>query len=67
MGTRVAESEGRRSPSPRSGWAGQFRVTAECGDDHLLDAEALSPTDWDESEWEWQSETAELGNRPVKA
>ena len=66
METRSSESEGRRSPSSRSGWAEQFRVMAECGDDHLLDPEALSLTDWDKSEWEWASETAELGKRPVE-
>ena len=41
---------------PRSraaGWDTQFKAMAEAGDDSLLDADALSATDWDETEWQW--------------
>lgn len=34
----------------RQGWKEQYRLMAEHGDDHLLDD--LSPTKWDEEEWE---------------
>jgi antitoxin MazE len=39
--------------APREGWAAAFRAMAERGDDTLLDAD-LSPTSWDEDEWEWR-------------
>jgi antitoxin MazE len=38
---------------PREGWDEAFRAMAENGDDKLLDADAPSLTQWDESEWEW--------------
>jgi len=38
---------------PRHGWDEQFCAMAEAHDDALLDAEVLSPTDWDRDEWEW--------------
>lgn len=38
---------------PREGWDEAFRAMAQNGDDQLLDAEAISLTQWDESEWEW--------------
>jgi len=43
----------RPSRRPRSGWAEQFRLMAERGDDRLLDAETTSPTRWDADEWQW--------------
>jgi antitoxin MazE len=43
----------RPARSPRQGWEEQFRAMAKHGDDRLLDAEVLSPTSWDEGEWEW--------------
>jgi antitoxin MazE len=36
---------------PRAGWDAEFRAMAARGDDRLLDAE--TPTQWDESEWQW--------------
>lgn len=38
---------------PRAGWDEQFQLMAAKGDDILLDAEAPSPTQWDEEEWVW--------------
>jgi len=35
----------------RQGWAEQFAVMAEQGDDRLLDE--VTPTRWDEDEWTW--------------
>jgi antitoxin MazE len=43
----------RPAQSPRVGWDAQFQAMAEAGDDHLLDAESLDLTAWEESEWEW--------------
>jgi antitoxin MazE len=36
---------------PREGWEDAFVAMAARGDDRLLDEE--TPTDWDETEWEW--------------
>jgi antitoxin MazE len=36
---------------PRAGWAEAFAAMAERGEDGLLDAP--TPTEWDETEWEW--------------
>jgi antitoxin MazE len=41
----------RPSGRPREGWAEQFALMAELGDDELLEADVASS--WDESEWEW--------------
>lgn len=38
---------------PRAGWAEAFRAMAESGDDHLLDSEAVSTSEWDDEEWQW--------------
>jgi antitoxin MazE len=38
---------------PRHGWDEQLKLMAERGDDRLLDAEAVSLTQWDADEWEW--------------
>ena len=38
---------------PRQGWEEQFREMAARGDDKLLDAEMVSGSQWDESEWTW--------------
>lgn len=43
----------RPAARPRQGWAEQFQRMAELGDDRLLDAEDLSASIWDETEWEW--------------
>jgi antitoxin MazE len=43
----------RPSGHPRDGWAEQFRSMSEAGDDRLLDADTVSTSAWDESEWEW--------------
>lgn len=37
----------------RYGWDEAFRTMSEKGDDALLDGDRLSPTAWDEEEWEW--------------
>src|SRR6266545_1558734 len=39
---------------PRQGWAEQFRLMAERGDDRLVDGDSMSLTSWDETEWEWE-------------
>ena len=36
---------------PRQGWEAHFIRMAEAGDDRLL--EEVTPTRWDEEEWEW--------------
>jgi antitoxin MazE len=38
---------------PRAGWAERFAEMARQGDDALLDAEYLTPSEWDQTEWEW--------------
>jgi antitoxin MazE len=38
---------------PRAGWAEQVAEMARQGDDALLDAEYLTPSEWDQKEWEW--------------
>jgi len=38
---------------PRSGWQEAFQIMAEQHDDTLLDADALVPTEWDLTEWQW--------------
>ena len=40
--------------SSRKDWDAAFKKMATEGDDQLLDPEIPSPTDWDESEWEWK-------------
>jgi antitoxin MazE len=42
----------RPARKPREGWAEAFNAMAETGEDQLLDPEI--PTDWDETEWEWE-------------
>ncbi len=39
--------------APRAGWAEQFQLMAERGDDKLLDDESTGSTSWDETEWAW--------------
>jgi antitoxin MazE len=41
----------RKAPHLRAGWAEAFAAMAEQHDDGLLDD--ISPTDWDNAEWEW--------------
>jgi antitoxin MazE len=43
----------RPATHPRAAWDAAFREMAERGDDALIDAEDLRPTDWDETEWQW--------------
>lgn len=38
---------------PRQQWDEYFKAMAEVGDDQLLDAEPLTLTEWEASEWEW--------------
>ncbi len=42
----------RPSTHPRASWPAQFQQMAAHGDDQLLDPD-LTPTTWDESDWEW--------------
>ena len=37
----------------RHGWEEAFQLMASRGDDHLPAGEDLTPTTWDEEEWEW--------------
>jgi antitoxin MazE len=37
---------------PRRGWAEQFRLMAERGDDQLIDGDIVGLTSWDDTEWE---------------
>lgn len=39
---------------PRQGWAEQFRLMAERGDDQLIDGDSISGSSWDATEWEWE-------------
>ena len=39
--------------SPRQGWDAQFQAMAAARDDHMLDGETLSLTEWEIKEWEW--------------
>jgi antitoxin MazE len=41
----------RPAPHQRAGWDDAFIAMAERHDDTLLDG--LSPTDWDDAEWDW--------------
>lgn len=43
----------RPATAPRAGWNEAFAAMAACGDDALLDRDALKPTDWDKAEWRW--------------
>lgn len=43
----------RSTKQPRQDWAGAFRAMAEHGDDELLDKRLITPTRWDEDEWQW--------------
>ena len=42
-----------RPQRPREGWEEHFKQMAADGEDKLLDAEFLTPTQWDKEEWEW--------------
>lgn len=39
---------------PRAGWGEAFRAMAATGDDHLLDADVTTPSEWDRREWQWR-------------
>lgn len=43
----------RRARRPREGWEAHFKQIAVEGEDKILDAESLTPTQWDREEWEW--------------
>ncbi len=43
----------RPAGKPRSGWEDAFHRMARQGDDMLLDRGSLTPTQWDNTEWEW--------------
>jgi antitoxin MazE len=44
----------RAAPNhPRQSWLEALTRMAERGDDALLDADQLGPSDWDQTEWEW--------------
>jgi antitoxin MazE len=43
----------RAARRARSGWDEAFQKMSERGEDALLDRDALAPTRWDETEWEW--------------
>lgn len=42
----------RSTSHPRATWAAHFERMALQGDDQLLDTE-LTPTEWEETEWQW--------------
>lgn len=44
----------RPAHQARLGWEEQFRQMAVRGEDHLLDAETLTLSSWDEEEWSWE-------------
>ncbi|HET6387440.1 MAG TPA: AbrB/MazE/SpoVT family DNA-binding domain-containing protein [Armatimonadota bacterium] len=37
----------------RDGWDISFEAMAGDGEDRLLDTEPLTPTTWEDSEWQW--------------
>jgi len=41
------------SKQPRQTWAAACRSMAKRGDDSSLDKNLLTPTKWDEADWEW--------------
>lgn len=43
----------RPAERARAGWDEAFRKMADQGDDALFDRDSLSPTRWDQTEWEW--------------
>jgi antitoxin MazE len=43
----------RSARRARAGWDEQFKLMVERGDDQLLDADVLGPTQWDKEGWEW--------------
>jgi len=53
------EAEGNRlviraARRPRAGWEEAFRAMAAAGDDRLLDAAAMTSSEWDRREWQWR-------------
>ena len=49
---RIDRPEIKASDGPRAGWAEQFALMAERGDDRHLD-DGGPATTWDETGWEW--------------
>lgn len=43
----------RSALAPRGGWAKQFQLMAERGEDGLLNPDPVALTSWDETEWAW--------------
>lgn len=43
----------RSATRPRDGWAEQFRLMSERGDDKMIDEVPGEQTEWDKEEWEW--------------
>ena len=43
----------RSVQQPRQRWDEAFKAMAEAGDDHLLDDDSLTLTEWEENAWEW--------------
>jgi antitoxin MazE len=53
------EAEGNRlviraARRPRAGWAEAFRAMGAAGDDHLLDGDRMTLSEWDQREWQWR-------------
>jgi len=43
----------RPSRRARAGWGEQFQAMSQNGDDTLLDAPAVTTSQWDNDEWNW--------------
>ena len=43
----------RSTKQPRQDWEAAFCSMATHGDDALLDKDLLTPTQWNEDEWQW--------------
>jgi hypothetical protein len=46
----------RSQRKPREGWEEALRVMAERGEDKLLEADSIPPTQWETEEWEWETD-----------
>lgn len=49
----ILDEDPRPARPPRQGWEEHFQQIAKAGEDRLLDADALVPTQWEAEEWEW--------------
>jgi antitoxin component of MazEF toxin-antitoxin module len=43
----------RPTQEVRHRWSAAFKAMAEHDDDEMLDADVMSASEWDETEWEW--------------